>query len=83
MAAQQSISRDRLSTRIGRQIEVIIDAIDDSQLIGRSGGDAPEIDGKVFLPFNNETRIGDRLTAIVDDADAYDLWARPLSAATH
>jgi ribosomal protein S12 methylthiotransferase len=83
MSAQQAISRDRLSARIGHEIEVIVDEIDDSQLIGRSSGDAPEIDGKVFLPFNDETRIGDRLTAIVDGADAYDLWARPLPAATN
>jgi hypothetical protein len=29
------------------------------------------------LPLNDLTRIGDRVRAVVDDADAYDLWARP------
>jgi ribosomal protein S12 methylthiotransferase len=80
MSAQQAISRERLAEKIGRQIEVVVDAIDDEQLIGRSAGDAPEIDGSVFLPLNDETRVGDRVTAVVDDADAYDLWARPQPA---
>ncbi|HUF72239.1 MAG TPA: 30S ribosomal protein S12 methylthiotransferase RimO [Gammaproteobacteria bacterium] len=79
MSAQQAISREKLAARIGQTIEVIIDARDEDCLVGRSAGDAPEIDGKVFLPFDDEIRIGDQLTAVVDDADAYDLWARPLT----
>jgi ribosomal protein S12 methylthiotransferase len=80
MSAQQEISRNRLAQKIGRKIEVIVDAMDADNLIGRSTGDAPEIDGKVFLPLNNESRVGDWVTAVVDDADAYDLWARPVPA---
>jgi ribosomal protein S12 methylthiotransferase len=80
MSAQQQISRHRLEGRIGRNIEVIIDSTDEEYLIGRSAGDAPEIDGRVFLPLDEEIRIGDQLTAVVDDADAYDLWAHPLTA---
>jgi ribosomal protein S12 methylthiotransferase len=80
MSAQQEISRNRLAQKIGRKIEVIVDAMDADNLIGRSTGDAPEIDGKVFLPLSNESRVGDWVTAVVDDADAYDLWARPVPA---
>ena len=80
MSAQQQISRLRLEARIGQSIEVIVDAADEEYLIGRSAGDAPEIDGRVFLPFDEEIRVGDQLTAIVDDADAYDLWAHPQTA---
>ena len=80
MAAQQEISRTRLAARIGSTIAVIIDAVDDENLVGRSAGDAPEIDGKVFLPLSDNIQVGDRLTAVVVDADAYDLWARPVLA---
>ena len=80
MSAQQAISQARLAEKIGRTIEVIVDSADDEHFIGRSAGDAPEIDGKVFLPLSDRINIGDRLTAVVDDADAYDLWAQPLPA---
>jgi len=80
MSAQQAISHARLAEKIGHKIDVIIDAKDSEQFIGRSAGDAPEIDGNVFLPLNERIQIGDRLTAVVDDADAYDLWARPVPA---
>lgn len=80
MSAQQEISRAQLAKKIGHTIEVIVDAMDEEYLIGRSSGDAPEIDGKVFLPLDDNRTTGDRFSAIVDDADAYDLWARPVSA---
>jgi ribosomal protein S12 methylthiotransferase len=80
MAAQQAISRARLQRKIGQEIAVIVDSSDDEHWVARSTGDAPEIDGKVFLPLSDEINVGDRLIAIVDNADAYDLWAHPLSA---
>jgi ribosomal protein S12 methylthiotransferase len=80
MAAQQEISRARLAEKIGQTIEVIVDAVEEDCLIGRSPGDAPEIDGRVFLPPSESARVGDLVTAIVEDADAYDLKARPQSA---
>ena len=79
MAAQQAISAARLDAKIGATIRVIVDAVEDEGIVARSTGDAPEIDGKVFLPPDPAIRIGDRLAALVEDADAYDLWARPLT----
>jgi ribosomal protein S12 methylthiotransferase len=80
MTEQQAISRARLESRIGTTIEVIIDAIESDQMIGRSAGDAPEIDGRVFLPPAPDIEVGDRFSAVVEDADTYDLRARPLPA---
>ncbi|MGD8339709.1 MAG: 30S ribosomal protein S12 methylthiotransferase RimO [Gammaproteobacteria bacterium] len=80
MTAQAEISRTRLAAKVGQDIEVIIDSIDDDRIVGRSSGDAPEIDGNVFLPPNQDLEIGDRLYAVVEDADTYDLWASPLPA---
>jgi ribosomal protein S12 methylthiotransferase len=79
MAAQQAISAARLNAKIGRTIGIIVDASDAEGVVARSMGDAPEIDGKVFLPPDSGIRAGDRLEAIVEDADEYDLWALPVS----
>lgn len=77
METQQAISTAKLQQKIGRSIEVLIDEVDEEGAIGRSWADAPEIDGHVFL--NGETNLqpGDILTAKVENADEYDLWATP------
>jgi ribosomal protein S12 methylthiotransferase len=67
------------SRGLGRRIEVIVDETGADAALARSMGDAPEIDGKVFLPPDTAARSGDLLTVVVDDADAYDLWASPVS----
>ena len=80
MSKQQEISRARLTARIGQTIDVIVDAIDADGVVGRSAGDAPEIDGRVFLSRSAGIAVGDVLSAVVEDADTYDLWARPIAA---
>jgi len=75
MAAQQDVSRDVLATRLGREIDVIIDEVDEEGALGRSVWDAPEIDGSVFLNGDTELVAGDIVRARVVHADEYDLWA--------
>ncbi|HVY65526.1 MAG TPA: 30S ribosomal protein S12 methylthiotransferase RimO [Gammaproteobacteria bacterium] len=82
MAAQQKISARRLQQRVGKDIAVIVDEIDGDQAIGRSMADAPEIDGRVYLPAGKgakKLKAGDIVTARVTAADEYDLWAEPRS----
>jgi ribosomal protein S12 methylthiotransferase len=79
MEAQQRISRARLAQRIGSRIDVIVDTVGDDAIIGRSQGDAPEIDGSVYLPVDTAVAPGDIVTAVVEHADEYDLWAAPLA----
>ncbi len=79
MEKQQAISADRLQSRIGDQIEILIDEVDDEGAIGRSWGDAPEIDGKVFLDGVTDLKPGDALVVEVTGADEYDLWATPVT----
>jgi ribosomal protein S12 methylthiotransferase len=81
MAAQQAISKRRLAARVGREIEVIVDEVDGEQALGRSAADAPEIDGRVFLPAKHGAQRlepGAVLAARVTAADEYDLWAELL-----
>ncbi len=56
MQLQQQISTQRLQDKIGKEILVIIDEVDDEGAIGRSMADAPEIDGMVYL--NGEFELG-------------------------
>ena len=74
MELQRKISEDRMKTRLGKTLEVLIDEVDEEGAIGRSYADAPEIDGCVFL--NGETRFkaGDMVRAKIENADEYDLW---------
>ena len=78
METQQSISAQRLQSRIGQQLEVLIDDVDEQGAIGRSYADAPEIDGKVYLDGFTDTFAGDALLVEVTGADEYDLWAQPV-----
>jgi ribosomal protein S12 methylthiotransferase len=82
MATQQAISARRLARLVGRTIDVIVDRIEPEQTVARSRGDAPEIDGNVFLPPDAGLRPGDIVAVDVEEADEYDLWAVPATAET-
>ena len=75
MALQQEISSARLREKIGRTLELIIDEVHPEGAIARSMGDAPDIDGKVYLDGASNLNPGDFVEAVVEDADEYDLWA--------
>ena len=83
MAVQAEISAQRLKRWVGRRTRVLIDDIDPEQgmLIGRTTGDAPEIDGivKIFPDPNSRhpvpAQIGEFATVDIVDSDDYDLEA--------
>ena len=74
MAAQQEISRSLLAERVGREIDVIVDEVDEEGAMARSVWDAPEIDGSVFLNGCSDVKAGEIVRARVLHADEYDLW---------
>jgi ribosomal protein S12 methylthiotransferase len=75
MAAQKVVSASLLAEKVGREIDVLIDEVDEDGAIGRSKWDAPEIDGSVFLNGETGLKPGDMVRAKVVEADDYDLWA--------
>jgi ribosomal protein S12 methylthiotransferase len=75
MAVAQEVSAARLASFVGREIDVIIDEVDEEGALGRSKWDAPEIDGSVFLNGDTGVKPGDIVKARVAHADEYDLWA--------
>ncbi|WP_142848668.1 30S ribosomal protein S12 methylthiotransferase RimO [Telmatospirillum sp. J64-1] len=76
MEVSRQISAERLAEKVGRTIDVIIDEVDEDGATGRSKGDAPEIDGQVFLDGATHLKPGDIIRAEVEEADDFDLWAR-------
>ena len=76
MAAQQEISGDILKSWIGRELDVLIDEVDEDGAVGRSYADAPEIDGAVILEGETALKSGDLVRVRISGADEYDLWGR-------
>ncbi|MGL5422005.1 MAG: 30S ribosomal protein S12 methylthiotransferase RimO [Serratia fonticola] len=74
MQLQQQISAQRLQDKIGREVLVLIDEVDEEGAIGRSMADAPEIDGAVYLNGEANIKVGDIVKVKIENADEYDLW---------
>ena len=64
--------------KVGREIDVLIDEVDEDGAVGRSSADAPEIDGCVYVSSDEPLKPGDLVRTRVTDADEYDLWADKL-----
>jgi ribosomal protein S12 methylthiotransferase len=75
MDVQEDISAELLAAKIGREITVLVDEVDDEGVIARSSSDAPEIDGLVFVDQYFDAEPGDFLQVLVVDADEHDLYA--------
>jgi len=79
MAKAEAISTKRLAKKIGKRVQVIIDRVDESGGIGRTIGDAPEIDGLVrVLPPSKPSkryRVGEIIKATVISSQGHDLIA--------
>ncbi|MGB6756123.1 MAG: 30S ribosomal protein S12 methylthiotransferase RimO [Xanthobacteraceae bacterium] len=73
MQHQQAISQKRLKRKVGNRERVIIDEVGPTVAKGRSKGDAPQIDGSVFVASHRPLRVGEIATVKIERADAYDL----------
>jgi ribosomal protein S12 methylthiotransferase len=73
MQHQQAISQKRLKRKVGNRERVIIDEVGPTVAKGRSRGDAPQIDGSVFVASHRPLRVGEIATVKIERADAYDL----------
>jgi len=73
MARQQAISKKRLKRKVGTRQQVIIDEAGPTVAKGRTRGDAPEIDGSVYVASRRPLRVGEIVTVKIERADEYDL----------
>jgi ribosomal protein S12 methylthiotransferase len=78
MEKAQAISEAKLAAKVGKVLDVIVDDIDEDGIATcRTKGDAPEIDGSLFIDEGTEEiAVGDIVRVEVDEAGEYDLWGR-------
>jgi ribosomal protein S12 methylthiotransferase len=82
---QRTISKKKLRALRGRTVEVLVEGPSDQSeyvLMGRHEGQAPEIDGQVYLTLTGDTapRPGDFVRARITHSAEYDLAAEVLPA---
>lgn len=79
MFVQTRISERRLRSRIGSVQKVRVDDWDeDGRLICRGAGEAPEVDGVIYVEDDRsdfDISTGDEFCVIITDSDEHDLWA--------
>ncbi len=78
MEIQQDISREKQEARVGKTVPVIIERLSDNpdyNFEGRTQGDAPEVDGRVWI-IDGDATPGDIRMVKLFDCDDYDLFGR-------
>jgi ribosomal protein S12 methylthiotransferase len=75
MAVQEQISSARLARYVGRDLRVLVDEVDGDVAVARGPGDAPEIDGVVFVHAADDVSSGDFLDVTVTETEAHDMHA--------
>jgi ribosomal protein S12 methylthiotransferase len=77
MEVAETVSTKRIKRLVDQRIRILVDRLDDQGGIGRSAGDAPEIDGLVrILPPSKPSkryRVGDFIKATVIQTQGHDL----------
>jgi len=77
MEVAETISTKRIQRLVDQRIRVLVDRLDDQGGIGRSAGDAPEIDGlvRILLPSkpSKRYRVGEFIKATVIQTQGHDL----------
>lgn len=75
MKLQQTISRENLEKKIGKNFEVMIEGLIQNKkfYVGRSYMDTPEIDGVIYIPNTEKLKSGQFITCEISKVRDYDL----------
>ncbi|MDR3599427.1 MAG: 30S ribosomal protein S12 methylthiotransferase RimO [Desulfosporosinus sp.] len=81
MQIQQEISLDRQQRWVKRVVTVMLEQkLPDGRWMGRTEGDAPEIDGQVYITDTQTSlHVGDMIKVRILEADSYDLIGEVVS----
>lgn len=74
MALQQQISAQKLAETVGWEMQVLVDGVEDGMAITRTYGDAPEVDGVVFIEGATHLQAGEFVDVRITASDEYDRW---------
>lgn len=75
MLMQEEISEERLKSKVGKTLTVLVDEVGEDGATARSSADAPEIDGLVYIEDGQDLQAGDFVEVKITDSDTHDLWA--------
>ncbi len=75
MEQQQLISEQKNLRMIGKTVEAVVEGFDQwaECYFGRTAGDAPDIDGKIFFNSDRKLEVGQFVNVLVDESLDYDL----------
>ena len=78
----EELNSQRAEERIGEQVVVLVESVEDGAVEGRGAHQGPEVDGTTLLIGAPGARVGDLVTATVSGTDGVDLVARVDGAAS-
>lgn len=73
MKLQRDISRDINQSKVGKEFEILVESFDGETVLGRTYGDAPQIDGRVLVKTKIAVQTGDFMKVRIVSATDYDL----------
>ena len=77
----EELNAQRAEERIGEQVVVLVESVEDDVVEGRAAHQGPEVDGSTMLRgMPGTVSVGDLVSARVADADGADLVAEPIGA---
>ncbi len=74
MEIQQGISLELNQLKIGKSFKVLIDRKEGDFFVGRTEFDSPEVDNEVLINASLKLKTGEFYTAMITEADAFDLY---------
>ncbi len=72
----EELNAQRAEERIGEEVVVLVESVDEDGTAGRAAHQGPEVDGTTTLLGVDGAKVGDLLTATVTGTDGVDLLAR-------
>ena len=72
----EELNAQRAEERIGEQVVVLVETVEDGVVEGRAAHQGPEVDGTTTLTHAGDARVGDLVAAAVTGTDGVDLIAR-------
>lgn len=78
MTFQQLILGETAEKWVGRELELMADAVENGKILARTVYDAYEVDNQTILEDTGNIKPGDIFKGVITEAGLYDFKARPL-----
>lgn len=75
-ALVEELNAQRAEERVGEEVVVLVESVDEDGVVGRAAHQGPEVDGTTLLTGLEQATVGDLVPATVTGTDGVDLLAR-------